>query len=133
MTKAAFWTKAQSLVLFLFKLFRIFNHSAVTQTRIKISSWNFLHKLIIYMCKFDKKFLAVTESTYQLQFILPKTLNFSSGRIFWDIQKRKKWWGSRPIKVTSRKKFSTFPVKWHFEISWTSHGSTFTMSTYRVS
>ena len=68
---------------------RIFSHSAITQTRIKISSWNFEHLFIMCLCKFDKKNLAIAQSACQLQPISAKTLEVSSNPIYWDIWKRK--------------------------------------------
>ena len=84
----------------------IFSYSAITQIRIKISSWNFQHMFIMCLCKFDKKILAITQTACQPQPILAKTLDVSSDFIWWDILKRKKnWWSSRPIWVISWKEF----------------------------
>ena len=41
---------------------QILGHLAITPTRIKISSWNFLHLFIKSLCKFDKKTLAIAQS-----------------------------------------------------------------------
>ena len=72
------------------QLQQIFCHLAITQTRIKVSSWNFQHLFIMCLCKFDKKILAITETACQPWPILAKTLNASSDCICWDILKRKK-------------------------------------------
>ena len=69
---------------------QIFTHSAITQTRIKISSWNFQHMFIMCLCKFAKKNLAITERSCQPRPILAKTLDVSSDCICWAISKRKK-------------------------------------------
>ena len=72
---------------------QIFSHLALSQTRIKISSWNFQHLFITSLCKFDRKFLAIAQSACQPRPILAKTLDTSSNCICWDILKRKKrWW-----------------------------------------
>ena len=67
-----------------------FSHSAINQTRIKISSWNFQHMFIMCLCKFDKKKLAITQIACQPRPILAKTSDISSNCICWDISKRKK-------------------------------------------
>ena len=69
---------------------QIFNHSAITQTRIKISFWNFQHLFITSLCNFEMKILAITQTACQPQPISAETLNFSSDCICWDISKRKK-------------------------------------------
>ena len=69
---------------------QIFSLSALNQTRIKISSWNFQHLFITCLCKFDKKILAIFQMAYPPRPILSETLNVSSNCICWDILKRKK-------------------------------------------
>ena len=69
---------------------QIFSDSAITQTKIKISSWNFQHMFIMCLCKFDKKILAITQTACQPRPISAKTLDISSDCICWDILKRKK-------------------------------------------
>ena len=68
---------------------QICSHSSITQTKIKISSWNFQHLFIMCLCKFDKKNLAIAQSACQLRPISAKTLEVSSDSICWDIWKRK--------------------------------------------
>ena len=68
---------------------QIFSHSAITQTRIKIPSWNFQHMFIMCLCKFDKKILAITQTACRPQPISSETLDASSNCICWDILKRK--------------------------------------------
>ena len=68
---------------------QICSHSSITQTKIKISSWNFEHLFIMCLCKFDKKNLAIAQSACQLRPISAKTLEVSSDSICWDIWKRK--------------------------------------------
>ena len=69
---------------------QIFSHLALSQTRIKISSWNFQHLFITSLCKFEMKILAITQTACQPRPISAKTLDASSDRICWDISKRKK-------------------------------------------
>ena len=69
---------------------QIFSHSAISQTRIKISSWNFHHMFIMCLCKFDKKILAITQTACQPRPILAETFDVSSDCICWNILKRKK-------------------------------------------
>ena len=69
---------------------QIFSLLSITQTRIKITSWNFQHLFITCLCKFDKKILAVAQSACQLRPISAKILEVSSNSICWDIWKRKK-------------------------------------------
>ena len=69
---------------------QIFSHLALTQTRIKISSWNFQHLVITSLCKFDNKILVLAETACLLQPILAKILDASSNHICWDTSKRKK-------------------------------------------
>ena len=69
---------------------QIFSLSALNQTRIKISFWNFQHLFITSLCKFEIKILAITQIACQTQPISAKTLDASSDRICWDISKRKK-------------------------------------------
>ena len=85
---------------------QIFSHLAINQTGIKVSSWNFQHWFITCLCKFDQKILAINQPACQPRPISAKTLDGSSDCICWDILKRKKWWGSGPIEVTSWKEFS---------------------------
>ena len=68
---------------------QIFSLSALTQTRIKISSWNFQHLFITCLCKVDKKILAIFWMACPPRPISAKTLNASSDCICWDISKRK--------------------------------------------
>ena len=67
---------------------QIFSLLSITQTRIKITSWNFQHLFITCLCKFDKKNLAVAQSACQLRPISAKILEVSSNSICWDIWKR---------------------------------------------
>ena len=90
---------------------KIFSLSALNQTRIKISFWNFQHLFITCLCKFDKKILAIFQTACPPQPILAETLDASSDCICWDI---KIWWGSRPIQITSWKEFPIALEKWRF-------------------
>ena len=108
---------------------QIFNHLALNQKLIEISAWNFQHLFITCLRKFDKEILAIAQSACQPRPISAKTLDASSDRICWDILKRKNWWGSRPIWVSSWKEFSISLRKWRFEIFHQAEASNFTMFT----
>ena len=95
---------------------------------LKFSS--FVHHKFV---QFFEKILAITQTACQPRLILAKTLDASSNRICWDIFKRKKWWGSRPIGVTTWKDFSISLRKWRFQNFWKACGSTFTMSMAKLS
>ena len=69
---------------------QIFSLSALNQTRIKISSWNFQNLFIKCVCKFDTKILTITQPACQPWPILAETLEASSNHICRDISKRKK-------------------------------------------
>ena len=109
---------------------QIFSHLALSQTSIEISAWNFHHLFITCLRKFDIRILAIAQSACLPRPISAETLDASSNHICWDISKRKKWWGSGPIRVTSWKDFSISLKKWRFEIFRMSSRSTFTMSTH---
>ena len=68
---------------------QIFSHSAITQTRIKVFSWNFQHLFIMCLCKFDNKILAIAQTACQPRPISAEILDVSSDCICWDILKRK--------------------------------------------
>ena len=68
---------------------QIFSLSALNQTRIKISSWNFQHLFITCLCKFDSRILAIFRAACPPRPISAETLDASSDHICWDISKRK--------------------------------------------
>ena len=57
------WTQVaqnyQKCATWVHLLQQIFSYSPINQIWIKISSWNFQHLFITWLCKFDKKILAV--------------------------------------------------------------------------
>ena len=82
-TKNLLWTMAPLCwILIVFSnrgplVKKIFSLSAITQTRIQISSWKSKHIFIMSFSKFKKKNLAITQSSCQLQPILAETLDIS--------------------------------------------------------
>ena len=54
---------------------QIFSLSALNQTRIKVSSWNFQHLFIICLCKFDKNFKFSINNREKFEKFPPNTLS----------------------------------------------------------